>query len=141
MTWTVVEITGRRTIVVEAPGQLAEVLTADGPAVTLELAGTGLQGPAGPPGETGPAGPAGPEGPEGPEGPPGPVGGATEETFTFASPAPVWAATHTLPLEHPTVHAFDGAGEPIEGDVTYPAPDSVQVAWAWPLAGSMVLTT
>lgn len=141
MTWTVVEIAGRRTVDIQAPGEPAESVTVDGPAVVLELAGTGLQGPAGPAGPAGATGPAGPEGPAGPQGPAGPPGGATEQSFTFVIPAETWDAAHTLPVTHPGALAFDPDGAPIEGDVTYPTPSTVRVAWAWPMAGTLVLTT
>jgi hypothetical protein len=141
VTWTAVEISGNRTVTITDPDGAADTVTVPESTVVLELSETGLQGPAGPSGPAGDDGPPGPEGPAGPQGPPGPPGGAAEETFTFAVPADVWDAEHTLPVTHPGVVAFDGDGIPMEGDVTFPTPDSVRVTWAWPQAGSMVLTT
>lgn len=84
---------------------------------------------------------AGMQGPPGPAGPAGPGGGAAELEFVFAVPSATWSATHDLPLSRPAVWTVDPSGDPIEGDVTFPTPATVQVAWAWPMAGTLILTT
>lgn len=112
-----VEVDGGRTLVVEGT-----------PHYELELAVPGVQGP------------AGPQGPPGQTGPPGPSGAVREEAFAFATPSPIWEAVHDF-AARPAVYTYDLNGEPVTGDPSYPAPDLVRVTWAWPMAGSMVLTT
>jgi hypothetical protein len=82
----------------------------------------------------------GPAGPAGPTGPTGPPGTAMELTFNVAVPAAVWEFTHPFPLL-PNVITTDTSGARIEGDVSYPTPDSVRIEWAFPMAGTAVLTT
>jgi hypothetical protein len=125
MTAILVENTPRYEITIDHGGDITVVVT-DVPAYELTLATEGVQGPPGPPG---------------PAGPPGPSGAVQQQTFTFASPAAVWTVEHTLPLANPGVYAFDVSGEPIEGDLAFPTATSVRVAWEWPLAGTLVLTT
>jgi hypothetical protein len=89
------------------------------------------------PGVQGPPGPAGPQGDRGPVGPPG---GAFEMVRDFAAPAKVWEMSHTIPVT-PNVITTDASGALVEGDVSYPTPTLVRVEWAWPMAGTAVLTT
>lgn len=96
--------------------------------VALDLTMPGIQGP------------TGPTGPTGPQGPPGQAGATQEQKFTFAAPVTVWLATHTIPVT-PGVHTYDTSGVPVEGDVTFPTPSTVRVEWAWPMAGTLVVTT
>lgn len=124
---------------------MAEVIEIRTPAVDLEtgegrtvVVEVGQRGPRGPQGEIGPEGPRGPEGPMGPI---GPAGNIYEQPTAFASPSAVWEIDHTIPLEHPAVHAYDINDRPIFGDVSYPTPTSVRIEWAWPMAGRVVLTT
>lgn len=134
MTWTTVEITGGRAVTITNPEDAADAVTVTGPATTLELAGTGLQGPAGPAGATGPQGPAGPQGP------PGGGGESDQQIVAFAAPANPWLATHSIPIT-PHIIALDSSGDPIEGDVSYPTPTQVRVDWAAPMAGTLIITS
>jgi hypothetical protein len=134
VSWTVVEIVGERTLTVEAPDEAPVTLAVGASSVVLELAETGIQGPAGP---TGPTGAAGPQGPTGPA---GPSGIATESVYSFASPLMVWDATHSFTVGHPDVLTLDTSDDPIFGDVEYPTPTTVRITWAWPVAGTLVLT-
>lgn len=134
MTWAVVEVIGEQTLTIEAPDETPVTLAVGTSSVALELTETGLQGPAG---VTGPAGAVGPQGPAGPAGPPGT---AAESVYSFASPLAVWDATHDFTVGHPDVLTLDTSDEPIFGDVEYPTPTTVRITWAWPMAGTLVLT-
>jgi hypothetical protein len=140
VTWTLIEITGARTVTIEDPGQDATTFTVDAPTMVLELAETGLQGPAGPQGPAGATGSQGPAGPAGPQGPAGPTGGSTQIEVSFASPSAEWLAIHSIPIT-PNVITKDLSGVRIEGDVSYPSTTQVRVLWAYPMAGTLILTT
>lgn len=90
-------------------------------------------GPFGPPGPEGPEGPAGMTGPQGEPGPPGSPYGAT--TFTQSSASDVWEFTHTYAYR-PGVDTYDNSGDPVEGDVTFPAPNVVRITFGFPMTGS-----
>jgi hypothetical protein len=134
VTWSVVEIGGGQTLTIEAPDETAVALAVGASSVVLELTETGLQGPVG---ATGPVGAAGPQGPAGPA---GPAGTAVESLYSFVSPLAVWDATHDLGVGHPDVLTLDTSDDPIFGDVEYPTPTTVRITWAWPMAGTLVLT-
>jgi hypothetical protein len=116
-----------RTVLVEIEGGGTTVVT-DGPEIVLDVTMPGIQGP------------PGPTGPEGPQGPVGPAGAARERTYEFAVPQIVWEATHDIVVT-PSVYAYDTSGNLVEGDVAYPTPSTVRVAFAWPMAGRLVVTT
>ncbi|WP_449060599.1 hypothetical protein [Planomonospora algeriensis] len=87
----------------------------------------GVQGPPGPPGEPGAPGP------------PGPEGGAAQYDHVVAAPSLVWEVSHAMGRQ-PTVTTFTAAMETIHGDVSHPAPTTVRVTWAVPVAGLLRLT-
>lgn len=124
MSWPVIEVT------VETQNT---TLTGN-PEIQLELTLPGIQGPPGPPGADGA------DGADGPQGPPGPSGAVRQETYGFASPLSVWEAVHTIPIT-PNVLAFDSSGVLVDGDVSYPTPTKVIVTWAFPMTGTLILTS
>lgn len=130
---SVVEVTTQRTIVVDGPGEERTVLAVTAPERVLELATQGLQG------TPGPIGPTGPQGPAGPVGPPG-TGVVQQIEYAFAIPAATWQATHAMEIARPDVLCLDTSGEEVFGDVTYPTPTTVRIEWAFPLAGTLILT-
>lgn len=121
----VVETT--RTILIEIDSTQTVTATED-PPIELELTLPGIQGP------------SGVVGPPGPQGPPGPAGNAQEQVHSFASPLAVWLVSHTIPIT-PNVITIDTGGQLVDGDVSYPTPHQVRIEWAWPMAGTLVLTT
>lgn len=131
---TIQIVDGPRTVTVTSPGAQRTILATTSPRIALSVATTGLQG------ATGPPGPTGPEGPQGPPGPVGPVGTVSEQRFDFAAPSTQWDAVHAFPIPNPDVKTLDPAGVPIVGDVTYPTPSTVRVAWFRPTAGAIVVT-
>ncbi|GIH95354.1 hypothetical protein ACFFMN_23620 [Planobispora siamensis] len=124
MTVQVEVVTSPSVIIVEIDS-VREVVVDSAPDVALELTMPGIQGPPGPPG---------------PQGPPGPTGAARELHYDVAIPAAVWEVTHDIVIT-PNVITYDSSGAPVEGDVTYPTPTTVRIAWAFPMAGHIVLTT
>lgn len=129
MTTIVIDASPRYEIVIEQVGCPTVVVEAT-PRYELIVGTPGLQGPPGPTGGPGPPGPPGPPGE-----PP------AEETYTFATPALAWLVTHSLPLSRPAVWATDPDGQPMTGDISWPTPTQVQIAWAHPTAGQLTLTT
>jgi hypothetical protein len=127
------------TIVIETATTLTVEIDDGGTAVVVPGTATteltvvtpGVQGPQGPPGD---------QGEQGPPGPQGPPGESQQLTVSFASPLDVWEVTHTIPIT-PSVITTDTGGDLIEGDVSYPTPTTVRVEWAWPMAGTLVLTS
>ncbi|MFF4777624.1 hypothetical protein ACFY05_32835 [Microtetraspora fusca] len=92
------------------------------------------------PGSQGPPGPQGPAGPPGEQGPPGPPGSSEQQVFGFATPVQVWEATHLIPTL-PNVIARDTSDRVVAGDVSFPTPSTVRVEWAWPMAGTLTVTS
>lgn len=84
-------------------------------------------------GTTGAPGLPGPVGPEGPQGLPGADVGYYA-TFGFASPATLWVMTHGQGYGV-VVETVDQSGDPIEGNVRYVDPNTVEVDWFYPTAG------
>ncbi len=134
---TVVEVAVPRTVTIDGPAGERTVLAVEPAQCTLELSTTGLQGPQGP---SGVQGPTGATGPQGPQGAPGPPGHGYQLDYVFAVPANEWIADHNIPVL-PSVVAVDTSGQVVEGDVSYPTPTQVRVAWAFPLAGTLTLTS
>lgn len=122
MTWTVVEITQRRTVVVEAPDDDPAVLDVTGPVVNLEVAGSGLQGPAGPSGAPG-------------------SGGDTYFLYDRAGvPAATWTIDHGLgrPV-HVTI--LDDSGAEADTDITHtPDLNTVVATFAAPTTGTAIVS-
>lgn len=116
-------------IAITSPGGHVVVVEQTGP-IELTVAVPGLQGA---------AGPAGTPGPQGEPGPPGPEGGAAQYDYVITAPALVWEVTHNMGRQ-PTITAFDGSGDVVRGDPSYPAPTTVRVVWAVPMSGLLRLT-
>lgn len=119
MTWSVVEVAERRTLLVEAPDEAPAQLAVTGPAVTLQLSATGLQGPPGPPGS----------------------GGNTWFVYDRAGvPAATWTIVHGLgrPV-HVTILGDDGAE--VDTDIEHP-PDlnTVVATFAAPSTGTAIIS-
>jgi hypothetical protein len=96
------------------------------------------------PGETdiasieGAVAPAGGDDVPGPQGPPGTSGGSF--TFTQSSASSVWLITHDLGYYPAGVMVVDSAGTEVEGEISYPAPNQVQITFAVPFSGKAYLS-
>lgn len=88
----------------------------------------------------GPQGPPGPPGTPGPPGPPGPPGTTLIEARTYIQSVPsnIWEFQHPYPYR-PEVDAYDQNGDPVEGDVSFPTPTTVRIAFGFPMTGSLRL--
>lgn len=132
-------MSGQETTVVAATEVLTVTIDDGGTVEAVSVEGlTGLTVIT--PGVQGPTGPEGPQGAPGAQGPPGPPGGTQEVPYVFAAPAEVWEVAHAIPIT-PSVITRDTSGVIVEGDVSYPTPTTVRVEWAWPMAGTLLLTT
>lgn len=96
-------------------------------AAIVDIAAVGMQGP------QGSTGPQGPQGEEGAQGQPG--AGSFFASFNFASPSTEWVITHNRGTYAIVVETFTQSGDPIEGTVTYPDPNTIVVDWFYPTAG------
>lgn len=88
-----------------------------------------------------PRGPRGSQGPQGPQGEPstvpGPPGaGSYYQEFSFATPSRTWLMPHDQHTYGLNVETLDGNGDPIEGEVSYPSWDVIQVDWYYPQSGT-----
>lgn len=91
-------------------------------------------------GPQGPPGPAGADstipGPAGPAGSPGAPGtGGYDETFFFNSASASWELPHGQGTYALNVETLDINGQPFEGDVLYPDPDTIRINWFYPEVG------
>lgn len=64
----------------------------------------------------------------------------TQATRAFPIPALVWDAQHTLDTPTPGTQCFDGNGDVVYGDISYPSATLVRVSWAFLMSGSVRLT-
>lgn len=117
--FTVVEVRDTLTIdIVENSGHVVTVEAT--PAVQLDIASTGLQGPAGP------------------QGPTGPAGGEVIVYDRNGVPASQWVIDHDLGrLVHVTVVLDDG--EEITTDVTQGTPNTCTIVFAQPTSGKALV--
>jgi hypothetical protein len=101
--------------------------------VTLEVVGE--VGPRGVQGEQGIVGPVGPQGEIGPVGPEGPAG-TSSGFFRHSQPAAasIWLFDHDLQY-WPAVTTVDSAGTLIYGDVSFIGDYTIQIVFAYPVAG------
>ena|SRR5688572_16426112 len=101
----------------------------------MEVTGLGLTGPEGPQGIQGEVGP---EGPQGPQGEPGPGGSDAFYEHSQMIAAATWNITHNL-NKYPSVTIVTSAGDEVEGDVSYPTINSVQLNFSASFAGKAYL--
>jgi hypothetical protein len=93
----------------------------------------------GPPGADGADGPAGADGPVGPEGPPGPAGTGASEVWVQGPALAVWVVTHSLGY-YPAVTVIDGAGDQIEGVISYDSLYQITLTFTAPFSGTAYLS-
>ena len=97
---------------------------------SIEIGVPGSQGKPGDPGEPGPIGNPGPEGPQG-----APGTGGYDQTWFFNSASTTWEVTHGQGSYALNVETLDINGDPFEGDVLYPDPDTIRINWFYPEVG------
>lgn len=83
-----------------------------------------------------PGGPPGPQGPPGPAGQAGPAGSDYYQEFGFATPATTWTVVHNQNTFGLGVETVDTNGESIEGSVRYVTPNTIEIDWYYPTAGT-----
>lgn len=81
-------------------------------------------------------GPPGEDGDQGPQGPPGP---GTYQEYNIGVASTVWTITHNLGL-YPNVTTMDSSGSVVEGEVDYVSEGTIQITFAVPFAGTVILT-
>lgn len=103
--------------------------------VTVPVTVAPAYGPPGPRGPQGEPGEPGPPGADGQDGADGEDALAVEIEQSFVIPATTWTVTHNLDTYALDVQTFTSDGDPIEGVVTYPSRDQIQVQFYYPTAG------
>lgn len=98
------------------------------PDLTPAATEIGVRGPQGAQGEQGI------QGDQGIQGPPG-----FEATYNFASPLLTWTVTHNFNTLYLVVETYTSSGDPIEGTVTHPDANTVEVEWYFPTSGELRL--
>lgn len=78
-------------------------------------------------------------GPRGDPGPQGPPGGTAAHVHLQDAPLDTWSITHGLDF-YPSTTVVDSAGTVVEGEVSYPDPDTVIVRFSVAFAGAAYLS-
>lgn len=62
-----------------------------------------------------------------------------DQTYNFTTSSKTWIVTHNRNTTSLRVDTFDSNGDPVEGDVSYPTPQTVRIDWWYFMTGSVRL--